>query len=78
MRQDYALQVMAGSSMAAPVVAASAVLVRQYFMSGYYPSGAPNPSDARTPSGALMKAVIINSGTQLMGGMYVGVAVRWR
>lgn len=100
--QDYALQIMSGTSMAAPVVAASALLVRQYFTSGYspacpllsrssplqrtvcvcalrrryYPSGYPNPSDARIPSGALMKAVIINSGTQLMGSMCVWFSAR--
>eukprot|EP00959_Pyramimonas_sp_CCMP1952_P127915 2675226-Pyramimonas_sp.AAC.1 len=37
--------------MAAPAVAASAALVRQYFTSGYYPSGEANERDARTPSG---------------------------
>lgn len=31
---------MQGTSMATPVVAGSAALVRQYFMDGYYPSGA--------------------------------------
>ena len=41
----------AGTSMAAPAVAAAAALVRQYFMAGFYPSGQANEGDAITPSG---------------------------
>lgn len=37
----------------------------QYFSEGWYPSGRPNPADAIAPSGALLKAVLINSGEQL-------------
>ncbi len=48
--------------MATPVVAGSAALVRQYFMDGYYPSGKRNEADKRTPSGALIKAVMISGG----------------
>lgn len=45
--------------MATPVVAGSAALVRQYFTDGFYPSGRATPADALTPSGALIKAVMI-------------------
>lgn len=44
-----------GTSMAAPLVAASAVLVRQYFLEGFYPSGTRTRNDAFSPSGALLK-----------------------
>ncbi|MBL0927191.1 MAG: S8 family serine peptidase [Phycisphaerales bacterium] len=54
-----------GTSMATPGISGSALLARQYFTSGYYPSGTANPSDAFTPSGALLKAVLVNAGTPM-------------
>ncbi len=56
-----------GTSMACPAVAGVAALVRQYFMEGFYPSGAPNMSDEFTPSAALIKAMILNSGVDMTG-----------
>lgn len=69
-----------GTSMATPVIAGNAVLMRQYFTDGFYPRGqragddtifadgfdplatAPvDPVDALNPTGALMKAVLLNS-----------------
>jgi hypothetical protein len=50
-----------GTSMAAPAIAGAAALVRQYFVEGWYPTGAPTLSDARIPSGSLVKAILINS-----------------
>ena len=58
---------LSGTSMAAPAVSGVAALVRQYFTDGYYPTGAPSPSDAITPSGALLKGVILNSATGVGG-----------
>ncbi len=57
----------AGTSMAAPVAAGAAVLVRQYFTDGLYPSGARRPADSFTPSGALIKAVLINGAAAMTG-----------
>jgi subtilisin family serine protease len=37
---DNSLLAMEGTSMATPITAGAAALVRQYFMDGYYPSGA--------------------------------------
>lgn len=51
-----------GTSMATPAVAGIAALVYEYFMRGYYPNGQANETDSFTPSGALVKAVIINAG----------------
>lgn len=60
-------QIMGGTSMASPAVAGLAALVRQYFMDGWYPSGAANPADGLTPSAALLRSVLINSCINLTG-----------
>lgn len=56
-----------GTSMASPAVAGSGILVRQYYMDGFYPSGAANVADQFTPSGALMKATLLNSAADMTG-----------
>lgn len=56
-----------GTSMATPAVAGTAMLVRQYFMDGYYPTGAAAAADAFTPSGALLKAVLLNAAVDMTG-----------
>ncbi|MGH9870052.1 MAG: S8 family serine peptidase [Candidatus Polarisedimenticolia bacterium] len=56
-----------GTSMATPAVAGAATLVRQYYMDGWYPSGASEESDKFTPSAALIKATLINSGDEMTG-----------
>lgn len=56
-----------GTSMATPTIAGSAALVRQYFQSGFYPSGIANASAGFTPTGALIKAVLIAGATSLGG-----------
>jgi len=54
-----------GTSMAAPALAGIALLIRQYFMEGWYPLGTKTAANAFVPSGYLVKAVIINSGKRL-------------
>mmetsp|Transcript_36292 Transcript_36292/g.86501 ORF Transcript_36292/g.86501 Transcript_36292/m.86501 type:complete len:936 (-) Transcript_36292:74-2881(-) len=58
-----------GTSMAAPLVSGTALLVRQYFVDGYYPTGARDGTAplVSNPTGALIKAVIMNSGQWLTG-----------
>ncbi len=57
-----------GTSMATPVVSGTAALVRQYFRDGYYPSGKKNSNDSYpNPSGALIKAVLLNGAQRLKG-----------
>lgn len=56
-----------GTSMACPAVAGTAMLVRQYYMEGYYPSGTPVALDAFTPSAALIKATLLNSAVDMTG-----------
>ena len=39
-----------------------AVLIRQYFTDGYYPSGVKNEAKGFEPMGALIKAVLVSGG----------------
>jgi subtilisin-like proprotein convertase family protein len=52
---------MTGTSMTAPGVSGMALLAREYFMNGWYPTGAPVPADGFTPTAALLKAMLVNS-----------------
>jgi hypothetical protein len=54
-----------GTSMATPAVAGCALLVRQYYTEGWYPSGAKVGDDAITPSAALLKATLANSAADM-------------
>jgi hypothetical protein len=56
-----------GTSMACPSIAGSAILARQYYMDGFYPTGAATPEDGFTPSGALLKATLLNSAVDMTG-----------
>jgi subtilisin family serine protease len=56
-----------GTSMAAPAVAGAAALVRQYYTDGFYPTGEAVAEDGFIPSGALMKATLLNSAVDMTG-----------
>jgi len=58
---------MQGTSMACPAAAATAALARQYFLEGFYPTGARNAADAFAPSASLLKAVLINGAADMTG-----------
>ncbi|VAW39694.1 hypothetical protein MNBD_GAMMA01-309 [hydrothermal vent metagenome] len=58
-----------GTSMATPIAAGSAALMRQYYTDGFYPTGVANPADVHTPTGPLMKATLIN-GAGVDGGHF--------
>ncbi len=58
---------MSGTSMATPLVAAGGVLTRQYFSEGFYPTGIPVPGDALVPTGALLRACLINGAEDMTG-----------
>jgi subtilisin family serine protease len=56
---------MSGTSMASPAVAGSAVLVRDYFQSGWYPTGSRSVGNELNPSGALVKAALLNGAVDM-------------
>ncbi len=58
---------LSGTSMASPAVAAAGALVRQYFTEGWYPSGIASPTDALAPTGALLKAMLVDSAVNMTG-----------
>jgi hypothetical protein len=64
-----------GTSFAAPVAVAAAALVRQYYMDGFYPSGAKTMDNALTPSAALIKATLINSAASMKGLDNAGMTI---
>jgi hypothetical protein len=55
-----AIRTISGTSMSTPVVAGAAALVRQYFADGFYPTGVASAVNGLRPSGALLKAVLLN------------------
>lgn len=63
--QNCGVGVKSGTSQAAPYVAGLALLVRQFFMEGYYPTGSKIPFNTLTPTSALLKAMLINSARPL-------------
>ena len=54
--------------MACPTAAGLAALARQYFTEGWYPTGTKDAGSAFTPSAALLKAVLVNSSVNMLGG----------
>lgn len=56
---------MSGTSMASPAITAVAALVRQYYREGFYPLGMRNQADGFEPSGALVKATLVNAGQDM-------------
>ncbi len=55
------------SSYATPNAAAVATLIRQYFTEGWYPSGEKEAKNAFVPTGALLKAVLLNATVDMTG-----------
>ncbi len=56
-----------GTSMASPAVAGVGMLARQYYMEGFYPTGIAGDGESFTPSGALVKATLLNSAVDMTG-----------
>ncbi len=54
-----------GTSMATPTTAGALALLREYFTRGYARLGVESTEDEQTPSGALMKAVLVCGATPL-------------
>lgn len=57
-----------GTSMATPIAAGGAVMLRQYLTEGWFPSGTKNESDKiKNPSAALMIALLTAGAQQMQG-----------
>jgi hypothetical protein len=54
-----------GSSMSAPTTAGLAALVREYYAAGFYATGSRNPAQGFVPTGALLKATLIDAAVPL-------------
>ena len=59
---------LAGTSMASPAAAGVAALMRQYCTEGWYPTGTKVPANGFSPSAALLKAIVVNSGVNQVSG----------
>lgn len=55
------------TSWATPHVAGAGAIVRQYLTEGWYPTGSQQPHNGFVPSGALMKAMLLNSTRDMTG-----------
>lgn len=55
------------TSWATPAAAATTALIRQYYAEGWYPTGTPQPSQIFTPTGALIKATLLNATIDMTG-----------
>jgi hypothetical protein len=67
----YSYASYSGTSMATPGASGACALVREYLTEGWYPTGAPVASNAFTPSAALLKAMVMNSGVGDIPGFYL-------
>lgn len=66
------------TSWATPAIAGSAAMIRQYYTEGWYPNGVKNPAYSFIPSGALIKATLLNSTLDMTGiAGYPGVQEGW-
>ena len=67
-----AVATLSGNSFTTPHVAAAAALVRQYFTERWYPSGKKDGDNHlfSNPSGALLKAMLLNATVPLQQGEY--------
>ncbi len=55
------------TSWATPAMAGAATLVRQYYTEGWFPTGTKQAANALTPTGALIKATLLNSTVDMTG-----------
>lgn len=57
--RNCGFKTMSGTSMATPTLAGGAVLLRNYFTLGFYPSGEKNLTDSYNPTSSLIKSALV-------------------
>jgi hypothetical protein len=62
-----ATELESGTSMASPAIAGAAALAKEYFEAGFWPTGVATAGDEFTPSGALLKAILIDAAVDMTG-----------
>lgn len=67
---------MQGTSMSTPATAAAAAIIRQYFVQGWYPTGARTATNGFRPTGALVKAMLVNSAVPMKTFRYANGTTR--
>jgi hypothetical protein len=66
------------TSWATPAASATTALIRQYYTEGWYPSGTARPQNSITPTGALLKATLLNATIDMAGEAgYPSVTEGW-
>ena len=66
------------TSWATPAAAATTALIRQYYTEGWHPTGTARPQNAITPTGALLKATLLNATLDMAGEAgYPSVTEGW-
>jgi hypothetical protein len=75
--ENYALSPQFGTSMSTPLVAGATEYIRQYFIQGFYPTGANVSADA-VPSvpEALLRAVMLAGSRRISGKVTIGGALQ--
>jgi len=68
------LRVELGTSMSVPIISGSLALIRQYFVEGFFPNGYRTEGHGFSPSGALLKAVVVAGGVKMTGYMDRGTS----
>lgn len=64
-----------GTSMATPLTAGTAAIIRQYFEEGYYPTGVKGEGTLTSPSATLIKAVLMNGAQVRIDRLITSTAV---
>jgi hypothetical protein len=66
------------TSWATPAAAGTTALIRQYYAEGWHPTGTARPQNAITPTGALLKATLLNATVNMAGEAgYPSVTEGW-
>ncbi|HJT97334.1 MAG TPA: S8 family serine peptidase, partial [Rhodanobacteraceae bacterium] len=66
-----------GTSMATPTIAGNTILLRQFLTDGWYPRGEKTAADAMIPTGAAMKAILLNGTNPINSTSWPSTGTGW-